>query len=143
MSLSKADFKATTKRLESLIRKWHVPLGLQKWRVCYSYDDTPPAMDDEEWQRTACTSSKWQYLEASISFNIEACSELNDNELEEVFVHECCHILVAEMHGVVDTEREWSKEQVAHEERVVVQLARAFIDVMDRGCKLSKIKVES
>lgn len=46
--------------------------------------------------------------------------ELTDDELEEIFVHECGHILVNEMRGDPD---DW----LDHEERVVSTLTKAFL----------------
>ena len=64
--------------------------------------------------------AKWQYLKATLRFDVEAVNDLDDEELDHLFVHECCHALVNEM-------REWDGEHgIDHEERVVTMLTNAF-----------------
>ncbi len=58
-----------------------------------------------------------------------AVADLPDEELERVFVHECCHVLVAEMRewGPGDMTQAACEISLKHEERVVCGLTSAFL----------------
>lgn len=127
-------------RLRLLADFWLKQLGLNYWLVNLEYfDDTGdfanaagsthshPRFGVE--RIVARTFVSWEYMEATIQFCLLECANFNDDELETMFVHECCHILVNEMRYVTDCECE--NFNVRHEERVVTQLAKAFIWVRD------------
>jgi predicted SprT family Zn-dependent metalloprotease len=62
-----------------------------------------------------CTAH-WMYLTARIQVNLLALEYIDNDDLEDVAVHELCHILVNEMR----------EGELHHEERVVTWLTKAF-----------------
>lgn len=124
------EYRKQKKRVRKLIEKWHAALGLRWWRIDYNFyreclPDHPEAV--------ALCTVHWEYKEADIDFCLPKCAELADDRLEYMYVHECCHVLVAEM-------REWAGDgdrscpvRQRHEERVVTDLASAFLWVRLAG----------
>ena len=127
-----ATYRRQTERIQALVRKWHRPLGLDTWRVQYDYDRTGDAMPAENVREgytvLAHTECNWPYRRARITFNVAVVADIEDDQeddLEEQVVHELAHLLVAEL--VEDDKREDAHH---HLERVVVDLARAFVRVI-------------
>ena len=129
-----AAFEAQRARILKLIDRWHEPLGLRWWRkVEYEYWREPlPAVDGPKPSSTGFVSvaqanASWKYLDGKIKFDMQACADLPDDELEYVFVHECCHLLINEM-------RQCDRDDwLDHEERVCTQLGQAFRWVREFG----------
>lgn len=67
----------------------------------------------------------WPYRKATINFWFNATTDLDDEDLEEVVVHELCHILVNQMR----------EKGIVHEEAVVTALSKAFIWTWGAGAK--------
>jgi hypothetical protein len=115
--------KVETKDLiKAAFAKWLKPMGLLWWDVKINLYDDPEEIaerfrdpgDDEV--VAAVTYVKWQYASASIDINVPAFAGLDQDKIERIVVHECCHILVNEMR----------EGDLHHEERVVTQLTKAF-----------------
>jgi hypothetical protein len=112
----------TKDMIKAAFKKWLKPLGLLWWDVKINLRDDPEEIsqhfrdpgDDEV--VAAVTYVKWQYASASIDVNVPAFAGLDQNKIERIVVHECCHILVNEMR----------EGEIHHEERVVTQLTKAF-----------------
>jgi hypothetical protein len=141
-----AEFKVQKDRLTKLQDKWIQPLGLRWWRVNFAYSDQPLKSDAPD-GRTCFAQAMvdWEYLNATITFDMQAVAdEKDDEQLEQTFVHECCHILVNEMRMWADSEMPSEKhhEAMKHEERVVTQLANAFIWAYEAGIKAAKQNVK-
>lgn len=132
-----ADFKAEKRRVKHFVDRWHDWLGLRWWHVHYDYYDVETrfqTIESDEIVSTALAQTvvQWEYLTASIGFNLVATKEYDDEvDIEYFVVHEMCHVLVAEMRA--DRSGPATHETVAHEERVVSQLARTMIVVRGRG----------
>lgn len=114
-------------RIVRLIDLWHTPLGLRFWKVQHVYyRELLPrvgairTVDGEIQDPVARCEADWRYFHATIRWACPLTEELTDDELEEIFVHECTHILVNEMRGDPD---DW----LDHEERVVSTLTKAFL----------------
>ncbi len=114
--------KKAIRLIKEYARKWTWRLGLRWWLVDLEFYDHPKsirrifATDDSEDTVLAVVFAQWQYNTAKVLFNVPGCAKLEPEKLEEVVLHELCHILVNEM-------REGEKH---HEERVVSGLQRAF-----------------
>ena len=132
-----AEFKAEKRRIKRYVDRWHDWLGLRWWVVHYDYYDVEArfqSIEDNEIASTAIAQTivQWEYLTASIAFNLVATKAYEDeDDIEYYVVHEMCHILVAEMRA--DRSGSPTHENVAHEERVVSQLARTMIVVREQG----------
>lgn len=143
--LTDKEFALTEKRIKALIKKWAEPLGFNWWKMTYSYvrnpEDMPERGDrrtgDSGWSCTASTHTAWEYRDAKISFNMPACFLEKDDELEKVFVHELCHVLVNEMRELAPHERPFI-EWIAHEESVCTSLQRTIMWAYEAGMKSRK-----
>lgn len=134
--MTEETFKSQKARLEALIEEWHHNLGLGWWKVHHNYyDDTGYFLEEHDKHcgvlpagsgiPIAFTWVSWEYLEASVYWNVPRVQDQTDEELEEMFVHECCHILLREMHAVNTCNcGNWD---MRHEERVCTTFAKAFI----------------
>jgi hypothetical protein len=138
------EFAIQKSRIQKLKKKWHNSLGLLWWKVDYVYY-RDEKIDGEHceagWSVTANCSVKWEYRDAKIRFDMQSVSGLTDEELEKVYVHECCHIIVNQM-------REWAPEHIPEdrqkigmksEEAVVTALENAFRWVYSAGADSAKI----
>lgn len=124
-----ADFERDRKRLLKLADKWIGPLGLRWWKIDMLYAKRPirqQSADEErrELHTLAKTDVQWEYGTATIEWDMVEVSATDDEELEYAFVHECCHVLVNEMRACSPSDAPFD---IRHEERVVTNLAKAFI----------------
>ena len=93
------EFNALRKRFQVLIKRWVGPLGLGWWRLNFTYHrELTPTDVSQDGKREALGTCKanWQYREAEIIFNMPACADLKDDELERMFVHELMHVFLNE-----------------------------------------------
>lgn len=132
------EYNQQVARLQKLADKWLLPLGLLWWKVTFSYvrdSDLPTRGDSNKFSCIANTSVAWEYCDANLTFSIKEVLDKKDDELEEIFVHECCHILINEMRQWADDEIPVAKcdEAMKHEERVVTNLAKAFLWTREAG----------
>lgn len=134
MFLSDEEFERQCNRIRALSDKWRVPLGLDEWHLQFIYDRAPLKDDDGKYDDEIAGKAtvRWEYRRATLTFGILACMDMDDDELESVFVHECGHVLVHEMRN--DT----AGEGIPHEERVVTTLERAFRNAYEAGRKQGK-----
>ena len=96
------------------------PLGLRWWNeIRWQYHDG----DDGTWDigdqtvGVMRTATRWEYLWATIDVNLTACSELEDDALEQCVLHELAHILLAEVKDCRGQK---------HFERTCTRLAQVF-----------------
>src|SRR5712691_10117518 len=125
------DFNVTKERIRQCADKWITPLGLKWWTVRLEYDKERCT---EQPGSRACTHVLWEYLDATITFHMPELVDDDDAELERTFVHECCHILVAEMRDYSET------RNGKHEERAVTGLTKAFQWVYDLAYNAGKAR---
>lgn len=120
IAMKKRAFKKHRKRVKKLADKWLFVLGLKWWHVIINYHDALRGSEQVEGQETVMsTSVQWQYVQATIDVYVPTVAAISNVELERAFVHECMHILVAEM-------RE-DDLNVKHEERVCELLSKAVM----------------
>lgn len=127
-----AEFEVQKARIQSLADKWLGPLGLLWWTVHIEYcrDYALKVNGSYSEETTAKAHVMWEYVTATLAFNMRKVADLDDDELENVFVHECCHILIHEMREWCPTQNlpsEASQAAMMHEERVVCMLTKAFL----------------
>lgn len=128
--MTDAEYRVQRKRLMLLQDKWHSTLGLRWWNVTYSYSRDPLKSEAAEGRTClAQTMVNWEYMKATITFDMQAVIDETDDDLEVCFVHECMHIFVNEMRMWAESEMPSGKmdEAIKHEERVVTQLTNAVI----------------
>lgn len=128
--MNDTEYEALKGRIEKLRDYWEPRLGLRWWTITFGYvrDASEFRVDDEPRPEAAGScAADWRYLHAYIEFNMHKIfmQEMTDEELENVVVHELCHVLVNETRGPD------LKAYMGHEERVTTTLAKAFIWTRD------------
>ncbi len=104
------------RELQGYMKKWVPATGLGWWSIeaVWEYD----TIGGPE-SAVASTYMKWEYMEASVVFNLPKMLNLEPKQREEVVVHELCHLFFAEIpNSNADRER-W--------ERGVTLLQHAFM----------------
>lgn len=86
------EYREQKKRVQKYIDKWFKTIGLGWFRVEFSwsrerYADSP--------NTAGRTTSSWQYKDAGITWYLPALAEIDDDHLENVVVHEFCHVLLS------------------------------------------------
>ena len=86
------EYAKQKKRVEKYINKWHRVMGLGWFCIEYIWDrehkeDSP--------NTAALTNSAWQYKDASITWFLPQIQALADDRLENIVVHEFCHVLLS------------------------------------------------
>lgn len=118
------DFNTQKQRIRKLIKKWHKTLGLNWFRIEYVYSrerhsDGPSNYEPEgDWDTAADCLADANYLTATITFYLPNLVNIKDDELEEIYLHECMHVFLKPMQ---------TKQKAAEEERVATMLARAMV----------------
>jgi len=120
------QFQAVMDDVHALRKKWFPILGLNQWRNIPIVFRRDCSSDKENSMAEVAVS--WEYRHGTIFiygpkwFEYMSASEYH-------FVHECCHFLVAEMRcwGPPTVPSEDYERRVQHEERVVTDLAMAFL----------------
>ena len=130
MSLTDAEFEEQRQRILALIDRWQTCLGLRWWKVTHTYERGEYHSNGSYAPEVvANTAVMWEYLHATVTWNMTKVADQDADDLEYAFVHECMHVLVHEMrvwrpNGEPPIINEMERE---HEERVCTQLAKAFI----------------
>lgn len=127
--MNDAEYEAQVERVKVIRERWHKLILPHDWTIRYDFLREPNVVDCGTHLDVAigmCEAS-WEYMRATITFSMPEVAQVDDDELEETLIHECCHVLVAEMNA----EREPSSSAHNHEERVVTQMALAFSRVRD------------
>lgn len=119
------EYRKQKKRLERFIEKWRTQLGMRWWQITFNYHDEP-CVGDGDRPPAARTTVDWDYNRAIIDFYVPEFVKDSDERVEQIVIHEFCHVLVNEM-------RQWrgASDALSHEERVVTNLAQAFLWVRD------------
>lgn len=125
--------KRQQKRIRCYIDRWKPALFLDAWTLHLEYDRRPAKRDKGGWRTICRTFVQWPYLSALLTWNLSAVAETPDDVLEELVVHELCHVLIAQAipHNAIQVEAERQNE-----ERVVQQMAQAYLQVRRRAARL-------
>ena len=129
------EFRDLQGAIKVHVERWVARFGLGTWKLhvrCERDSDefSPPRHDGGVRNYTSArTSTNWQYMEATLSFNMPQLFDQNQEEVEEIVIHELTHVLVAEL-------RETSDDWLNHEERVVTMLTRAFQKTRDAALQV-------
>ncbi len=112
------------KRFERLWEEVARPMGMAWWEITITFStDRERFMRPNDNECLMICNADWRYGMATIDVNVGRADETNDEALEEYCVHEMMHILVNEMRQKEDC--------LAHEERVVTGLTKAFMWMRD------------
>jgi len=105
------------RRIARLVRKWVRVFGLTNWDI--TVELAPDLADaDEGITCIADCMAHWQYEAATLRFLQSQVERATERTLENDVIHELLHCVLSEL--------ETRGRQAKHEERTVVNLARAF-----------------
>ena len=115
-------YKEIRNILKGYLKKWRSRLGLDYWNITSNWVWANKKDIGEYRAVGGETKTLWPYLTATIDFYLPDLVYCDDDELEEMAVHELTHVLVAEA-------MEQDGMCTPNQERVVTELARAFLRV--------------
>ena len=117
------ELDAQTERVRKFVKKWAHIVTHWGWKFEMKYvacfDDMPSGTTSDEVAMITFPLSA--YLRGDIYANLRVCSQLTDDVLEEVVVHELTHLLLAPL--VLEPTSEQAKE------RTCTILARCILGV--------------
>ena len=129
--MNDAEFEVQKERFRSLVETWKSRLGLHVWDFEMDWQRGPFEVNGEMTAGIAGAAIvRWEYVDATLKFNLESCATLSDEEAESLVVHELMHVFLKELQHVTD---DWLK----HEERVAAMLERAFMFTLKDGAHAS------
>ena len=107
--------------VQRFLASWVPILGLDHWHIDILYHSEPP----ENWSKGQVGGCcvQWKYKEVTLGFLLTSLSDATEKRLEYIVVHELCHTVVNQMRGTMN----WDHNDMANEERVVTEMAYAFI----------------
>ena len=104
------EFDVMSEKVEGLITLWKPFFGIENWSLTIEFFRGPiPGNEDA----VGCCHSLWEYMDATLQFNLAELAENGDEQLEGVVIHEMLHIIVDEL-----------KTKKGSPERVVTHLSR-------------------
>lgn len=116
--------RSTASRVRRRVRRVYQDIGhimgMDWWDITFEFCE-----QDEDFDRAngdtaiMICRADWRYGRATILVNVKYVDSIGDQALEEYLTHEMMHILVNEMRQKEDC--------LAHEERVVTGLTKAFM----------------
>jgi hypothetical protein len=130
-AVNDAEFEEQKARIQKLEARWISTLGLEAWKLNTVFvrgdftSDGDPALDT-----VATAKTVWQYMLATVSWNIPQVAEHSDRELERIFLHEYMHVFLNELRPLRiagEDARYMSTVEGEHEERVATMLGNAFL----------------
>ena len=133
--MNDAEYEQQQARLLALSDAWVRAIGLGWWKIVISYDrtgeDFAESVKKEGGLRSQIAARcfpDWKYGMATILWNMPALPDLDDDDLEQMFVHELMHIFLNETRSGNNSD-DW----LDHEERVATTLAKGFLWIRDRA----------
>lgn len=129
--MNDADAEKQIARIKRYIDKW-MPAGFGWWKIDIQYDRSAGEQSHEDQRSSAgqC-SERWEYRMAQITFFLKTVETMDDEELEEVVVHELSHLLLG---PVRDYSTEANRQMT---EFAVTSVARALISTHQKVIKRS------
>ena len=106
--MSDDEYKDIKDRLEKVLTKWHPLLQMGWYTLNYEYRRNPHEEDPEI---AAVTNTAWTYRRARITWYMPTLHGLTHDELENIVLHEFCHVILAPV--TQDQPPEW-KEQIEY-----------------------------
>ncbi len=112
-------------QIQRHVRRWTLRLGLIDWKINL---DFTLATDQQALARV--TSRHWEYRTATINFCLPSLEGYNVMVIEEVVIHELCHLILHELAQFLPSRGRLSDIADKHEERVVGNLVKAFMQTL-------------
>lgn len=124
------EYRTTRNRIVKIFNKWSLILGFRHWEITAKF-----TREEQPDNVVATCSASWEYKDATLTFHCDSLFGFSDKRLTTTIIHELCHVLIKET-------REWAPEKLTgealdkamrHEERVVSEMADAFIWAYEEG----------
>lgn len=120
--MTDAEFEKGKARLIALRDRWQSVIMPGGWTITHCFMGDSNDMIDHKGKSVpkalALCAARWEYMEATIQWNMPRLADHDDESLERTFIHELMHVFLNE------TREE--PFQLRHEERVATELALAF-----------------
>lgn len=118
------EYEAERARIRAIYDRWEPVLGLDAWLITLDYHTGPYVCADgtPSGNAYATAAPHWDYQSASLSFNLQKTRTEDDDDLEDIVVHECVHVLLHELRGTAAMD-----DHQEHEEHAATMITRALI----------------
>jgi hypothetical protein len=123
--MTDAEYAEQKDRIIALSDKWLKPLGLGWWDIRLTFQRSgymEPKQNTRDRSVAKCDCD-WRYGHAEITFNMPLVAEQNDDDMENIVVHELMHVFLNEMRWA----RQDGQDDIDHEERVASTLTKALL----------------
>lgn len=90
MSLTDDQYERQKARIQRLMKRWHEPLGMAWWTWDLSYHRG--AISDESPRTVFKIYVRFRYQDVRLHSNLDLVQDMNDDDLEQAFVHEMAHV---------------------------------------------------
>lgn len=111
------EFDVMSEKVESLITLWKPFFGIENWSLVINLHRGPIPGDEDA--AGSCRST-WEYMHATLAFNLEELADYEDEEVEGVVIHELLHIIVDEL----KTKRGSPERVVTHLSRILQRVSK-------------------
>lgn len=122
------EYEETKKRLEKYLEKWHPLMQMGWYGLKYQYER---GYCEDDSSTCAVTTSSWIYRRHHITWFMQKISELSDEEIEDIVVHEFAHVVLAPV--TQDQPEEWH-EQVEYTTQTIAVILQ---HIENKGDKMS------
>lgn len=103
-TVAKTPYARVQQFIEEKAPLWQERMLLQHIKIEHVFLDTYYGDDGEEdFKVTAVTESRWQYFQAKIKWYLPSAVRHDEDHLEEVLVHELCHVMLAAEQVLIDS----------------------------------------
>jgi len=83
---------------------WAHRMGLGYYKIEHTFIDAYYHEDDggDDFKITATTEVRWNYMQAKVKWYLPSATRHSTAHIEEVLVHELCHVLLAPEQQLID-----------------------------------------
>lgn len=121
MAKTKPQYESLERLVEDRSPVWQERMGLAHYEIEHAFLDSYFGDDGEEdFKITATTESRWNYLTAKIKWYLPSAVRHNDERLEQVLVHEMCHVLLSPEQALLEDELELNASALSSDEQAIV-----------------------
>lgn len=97
---------------------WEERMGIAHWEVKHVFVDEQYTVEpiNDDFLITAVTEARWNYAMAKIKWYLPSAIRLSAEELEEVLVHELCHVVLSPEQALLEIKFEAVVGEVDHDD---------------------------
>ena len=110
------EYREQKKRVESMINKWFKPMGMGWFDILFDWHrDERKEPTRNNIPAVADVECSWEYKRAKINWYLPVIQNIDDDELENMIVHEFVHILInsVDIEELPNEKLEYATESVA------------------------------